>query len=234
MKKSFWIIIVLLILVIAATWYYQHYVTSTTVALNTTASSTPTDTTNSAGSGTQTFTSADGAITFDYPSLLTVNEKNNIITLTHSINYANTDACNMKGTPPAGGATSPTLTDFNVTIQDIDKPIVETIEQIDPTIATSSFSGEDITTSPGFIDNYSGAGYQGYAVTEGVEGCGYVTYYLPITTSETLVIQKQMIGALSSVADPANVAKILATPGAISPDQSTILFNNMMQTLQVQ
>ena len=230
MKKSFWIIIVLLILVIAATWYYQHYVVSTTVADNNAASSTSIDGGPETSNGSQVFTSADGSITFNYPSLLTVGEKNNIITLTHSIKYANKDACNMKG----DAVTSPTLTDFNVTIQDIDQPIVETIEQIDPTIATSSFSGEDITTSPGFIDSYSGAGYQGYAITEGVEGCGYVTYYLPITTSETLVIQKQMIGALSSVSDPASVAKILATPGAISPDQSTILFNNMMQTLQMQ
>jgi len=66
-----------------------------------------------------------------------------------------------------------------------------------------------------------------------VEGCGAVTYYIPLTTSETLVVRKDMIGALSSVADPARVTTILATPGAISPDQSDQIFSSIMQSLSV-
>ena len=34
--------------------------------------------------------------------------------------------------------------DFNITIQEINKPLVETVEQIDHSVATSSFSGQDL------------------------------------------------------------------------------------------
>jgi len=222
MKKYMWTILTILILIIAGTWWWQN--NQNTVPPDQTASTTPVTST------TKTFTSADQNVSFNYPTSLSVSQKNNIITLHHQINFLNTDACDFKGTAGA----SPTLTDFNVTMQMFNGTMASTAAVVDPTLATSSENIDGtLDVSPGLIDYYNNGSWNGYMVTEGVEGCGQITYYLPISTLRTLVVQKQLIGALSDVADPTNKARILATPGAISPDKSNQLFNSIIQTLQV-
>lgn len=220
MKKTIWIIVIPLIILVG---YFLWQANNTEVTIiNNGTSGTPVNTLN-------TFTSANQDISFKYPDIFSATQKNNIITLHHQINYANHPACDFKGDAP----NSPTLTDFNVTIQEINKPLVETVEQIDPTIATTSFSGEDLVVSVGFIDRTSLGSFPGYSITSSVEGCGFITYYLPISTSRTLVIKKDMIGALADIVDPAVRQKILAVPAVISPDQSTAIFNSIMQSFQV-
>lgn len=222
MRKLIWIIVVILIAVGA--YFFWQKSNTPIVVVNDGNIATSTDT-----SSIKTFISANKDISFKYPAILSVLQKNNIITLHHQVNYSNHDACDFRGDKPI----SPTLTDFNVAIQEINKSLVDTILQIDPTIATSSFSGEDVIVSPGFIDRFSAGNYPGYNITEGVEGCGMITYYLPISTSKTLVIRKDMIGALSDVIDPTVRDKTLAVPGIISPGQSDAIFSSILQSLQV-
>src|SRR5579872_1136003 len=111
MKKLLWILLII-VLIILGVWIIVREDKSTTTYVNTTGQAT---TTTDTGNNLllKSFSSADGSISFSYPTLLTVAQQNNIITLHHQINFTNTDACNMKGT----GTQSPTLTDFNVTMQ---------------------------------------------------------------------------------------------------------------------
>jgi hypothetical protein len=181
---------------------------------------------------TQTFTSADQSISFTYPAALSVSQKNNVITLHHQIAYSHSDACDFKGT----SGTLPNLTDFHVTIQMFNGTVASTAAVVDPSLTTNdktnnNFAGDVLKLNSGFIDSYNNGVWNGYTVTEGVEGCGRITYYLPVSTSRTLVIQKQLIGELSSVSGMRMT--ILALPGIISPDQNTTILNAIIQSLSV-
>jgi hypothetical protein len=217
MKKTIWTLI--LIIVICGVFFGWH------------RRSTPVPTPQDQPiSNNQTFVSADQNITFTYPSNLSVNQRNNIITLNHQINFVNHPFCDFKGDV----GTSSTLVDFHTTIQLLNMTVASSAVSIDPSMATSSNLTDDVLKlNPGFIDTYNTKSYNGYMVTEGVEGCGTITYYLPISNSRTLVIQKDLIGALSHVADTVTKAKILAVPGVISPDQSNTIFDSILQSLQV-
>jgi len=224
MKKTFWIIIALVIILLGF-WLWESTTSTTSYTADQNNQATSTTPNNNV-----TFTSADRSIIFSYPTILTVTQKNNIITLHHEINFSNHPACDFKG----DAGISPTLTDFNVTMRTFNVNIALSAQTFDPSLATSSENIDGtLDLSPGAIDPFNTGEFNGYMVTEGVEGCGYVTYYLPISNSRTLVIQKEMLGAFSSVADPSQMAKILATSGVISPDQSNSLFNAIIQSLQV-
>jgi hypothetical protein len=217
MKKIIWIIVAIVVFALGYFLWPKRIEQTSTPPDQTTVD-------------TAIFTSADQNISFTYPKTLSVIQKNNIITLSHTIKFANTDACDFKGT----AKTSSTLTDFHTTIQLLNMTIASSAVTIDPTMATSTnINGDVLLVSPGFIDTYNAGQWNGYMVTEGVEGCGQITYYIPLSSSRTLVIQKQMIGALSDVADPTNKAKILATPGAISTELSNTIFSSLLQSLTV-
>ena len=157
MKKVTWFIVII-VLIIGGYFLWQNNNTQT-IVINDGTTTTSTIT-------TKIFTSANQDITFKYPDSLQISQKNNIITLHHQINYVNHDACDFKGDKP----TSPTLTDFNVTLQEINKPLVETVEQIDSSLATTSFSGEDLIVSAGFIDRVSLGSFSGYSIISSIEG----------------------------------------------------------------
>lgn len=178
---------------------------------------------------TEQFTSADQSIKFTYPTELSVTQKNNIITLHHQIVFQHIDACDFKG----DGTTTPNLTDFHVTIQLFNMTVASTSKIISPYIPEENIQGDTLKINPGFIDTYNNSPWNGYAIFEGAEGCGVVTYYLPISSSRTLVIKKEFVGELSDVYNPATKEKILAVPGVISPSQSESLFNALVQSLQV-
>lgn len=217
MKKTIWIILIILVGI-------GGYILGQRKSVSKSNIPTP----QIAETEQKTFISADQSITLKYPDNLSVSQKNNIITLRHTIKYQNYPACDFKGDAPQ----SPTLTDFNTTVQLLNLTVASTAVMIDQSMGTYT-NDNVLKLNPGFIDIYNKHSYNGYVVTQGVEGCGVITYYLPISSSRTLVIQKDLIGAFSDIASSTEKQKILAIPDVISPEQSETIFDSLIQSINI-
>jgi hypothetical protein len=127
----------------------------------------------------------------------------------------------------------PRLTDFRVTMQKMNKDLVDTMKTISPYIPQENFVNNQVVESPGFIDKFSVGTLNGYAIYEGAEGCGQTTYYFPIKDDQTLIIGKASIQILSGVVSNEKAAEVLAVPGVISKEASEQMFLSILQTLSI-
>ncbi len=223
MKQITWVLVGIIIIILGYVIYKENQslpplpvdtATSTTAGQNTLQS---------------TFLSADKNISFTYPSVITATEKNSTITLHHEINYAHVDACDFKGD---GTNLTPTFTDFHLTMKAYNMNIASTAATVSPYIPAENYSGNTLKVNPGFIDAYNNGIWNGYVIYEGAEGCGQVTYYLPLSSTRTLVLQQMIIGEFSSVASEENKQKILAQPGVISPKQADQIFSDLIASMK--
>lgn len=168
-------------------------------------------------------------LSFKYPKILTASTTNGIVILHHDIPYENHGDCDMMGDEK----TYPRLTDFKVTIQKINKDIVGTMKTVSPYIPQENFVNNKVVASPGFIDVYNVGTLSGYAIYEGAEGCGQTTYYFPIESNKTLVINKASIQILSGVIAKEKMEEVLAVPGVISKEKSEEIFTGILKTLEI-
>lgn len=211
MKKII-LFIVVVVLAIGSVWYVKN---RTKVSVD---------------SAVKTYKNSDLGISFTYPITLTASTTNSVITLHHDIPYENHGDCDMVGDTK----TYPRLTDFNVKIEKISKGMVDTMKIISPYIPQENFINDSVVVSPGFIDVYKVGDFDGYAIYEGAEGCGQTTYYFPISSDKTLVINKMSIQVLSGSIRVDEQAKVLAVPGVISRQESDKIFTSILNTLKVQ
>jgi len=168
-------------------------------------------------------------ISFDYPKNLTASTTDGVVVLHHDIAFENNGDCDMMG----GENTYPRLTDFKVTIQKIDKNLVNTMKVVSPYIPQENFVNNEVVVSPGFIDAFEVGTLSGYAIYEGAEGCGQTTYYFPIKSDETLVINKASIQVLSGVTGKEKQDMVLAIPEVISKEKSEEIFISILKTLEI-
>jgi len=168
-------------------------------------------------------------ITFDYPKILTISASDEMVTLHHDIPYQNHGECDMMGDENV----YPRLTDFRVTFQKIEKNLVDTMRIISPYIPQENFVNEEVVESPGFIDKFQIGKLDGYAIYEGVEGCGQTTYYFRIKDNQTLVVGKASIQILSGVIVKEKMEEVLAVPGVISREKSEEMFESILTSLKI-
>ena len=103
--------------------------------------------------------------------------------------------------------TYPELNDFDVYLETIDSPL----------------RGEE---------EYAMGILEGSRTYVGAIGCGKVTYYFPITDSQTLVITYQLIQILSDHVPPSTRDKILKVTGAISQEEHKEIFENILTSFR--
>ncbi len=175
------------------------------------------------------YTHTSEEMTFTYPAFLYKETKEGVVSLHHDIPYKNTGACDMMGDEK----TYDTLTDFHVTLRIASTSLVHTVRQMSSYIPEENFDGDILKANPGFIDTFEIGSFKGFAIYEGAEGCGFTTYYFPISGNRTLVIQKESIQALSGVRGQEEIQKILKIPGSIAPDASDILFKEIITSLTI-
>lgn len=166
-------------------------------------------------------------LSFIYPRELTLSEKTDAVVLHHEIPYENTGACDMMGDEK----TYDTLTDFHVTLRIASTSLVQTVRQMSSYIPEENFDGNVLKVNPGFIDSFEAGALKGFAIYEGAEGCGFTTYYFPISGNRTLIIQKESIQALSGVRGQEEVQRILKVPGSIAPSVSDKIFKDILTSL---
>ncbi len=175
------------------------------------------------------YTHTSEEMTFTYPAFLYKETKEGIVSLHHDIPYKNTGACDMIGDEK----TYDTLTDFHVTLRIASTSLVKTVRQMSSYIPEENFDGDVLKVNPGFIDSFEAGSLNGFAIYEGAEGCGMTTHYFPLPGNRTLIIQKESIQALSGVRGETLIKEILAVPGAISKEESEMMFMSIVNSLTI-
>lgn len=208
-------IILVLVILFLATGIFWYIKNSETTPVNT---------------DTKTYRNASLGIYFSYPKTLTASTTSDMVELHHDIPFTNNGDCDMIGDEK----TYERLTDFHMSLQTLNKNLVDTMKTLSPYIPEENFVNGEVVESPGFIDRYSAGSFSGFAIYEGAEGCGQVTYYFPIKNNNTLVIRKASIQALNpSVRSEENINAVLAVPDVISNEKSEEIFNEILKTLEV-
>jgi hypothetical protein len=181
-------------------------------------------------SNTKQFITPERDLSFTYPTSLSLSQSSGVITLSHDIAFAHKNFCDLSGEDIK---IYPRLTDFSLSVTMYKKNLVETVKEHDPHLLPENFTKDSLVLSEGFIDAAQLGSYYGFSINEGVEGCGRITYYIPITESKTLVIVRKKIGELSPVASKDLVGSILKVPGSISPERNDAIFTNIVNSLTV-
>lgn len=181
------------------------------------------------GEPTKLYTNSQINLSFSYPKTLTASTTDNVVILHHEIPYVNSGACDMMGENKIYNR----LTDFEMTIQVMDKNLTDTVKKLSPYIPQENFVNGELITSPGFIDTYTIGMLSGFAIYEGAEGCGQTTYYFPIESEKTLVVTNASIQMLSGIVAEWKTAEVLSVPGVIPKDQNKEIFENIMESLKI-
>ncbi len=168
-------------------------------------------------------------IQFSYPSNIAVNEFNGIISLSHSIPFENHGDCDMKGDENI----YPNLNDFGVSVQIKAGTVAQVVKNLSPYMPEENFTADGLKINPGFIDEAQIGDFKGFSILEGAEGCGHIIYYFPVNGGRTLVITKANVQMLSNIIAPEVREAILKVPGVITPEQSNLIFNQIMDSLKV-
>jgi len=171
----------------------------------------------------------NGDIEFKYPQNIIVTEKDGQVTLNHNIPFQNHGTCDMRGDEQ----TYPTLDDFNVYIRIMDGNLAQAAKSSSSYMPAENFASDTLKISPGYIDKYQVGDWSGFAIYEGVEGCGHTRYYFPVNSAKTLVVTKDMVQQLSGVMSSNIKEEILKVPGAISPEESDKIFRQILESLKV-
>ncbi|HEY4505809.1 MAG TPA: hypothetical protein VJG67_03920 [Candidatus Paceibacterota bacterium] len=178
-----------------------------------------------------TYKNSSLGISFTYPKILSANTINGVITLHHEVPFTHHDYCDFKG---EGDTTINTLTDFNVTFHISDKNLVDTMKTESPYIPEENFVNGNVVASPGFIDSYTSGGFSGYAIFEGAEGCGFTTYYFPVSSDKTLVVRQDFITVFTGAIDVENMKAAEAVPGVINRETEKSYLESIFKTLKIQ
>lgn len=170
-------------------------------------------------------------IAFKYPKNLLVKGTNQSVVIHHDVPFEHHDYCDFKG---ESTTTSPTLTDFNVTMHMSDKSLIESMKYESPYIPEENFLNGKIVPSPGFIDPVDFGNLKGFSIFEGAEGCGHTVYYLEVSDKKTLVVVNDFITIFSGSIDTEHEKEALAVPGVINKESSIDIFNAIIKSLTIQ
>ncbi len=179
---------------------------------------------------TKVSTNRTSGISFTYPQILTVTQKDDQTTVHHEIPFVHHDYCDFKG---ESTTTIPTLTDFNLNMYTRNENYVTVMKTESPYIPQENFVNSEVVPSPGFIDTITVGTLSGFKIFEGAEGCGQTTYYFPITNKKTLVVKQQFITIFSGAIDVDQGVEALKVPGVISKEKESEILKDILESLSV-
>ncbi len=184
---------------------------------------------NSSTNNWKTYQSKDNVFSFQYPSKLTLNESAGKVELSHQVPFKNYGDCDMKG----DSIVYDNLTDFKATFQIVNGTIKQAVEEISPYMPAENFVDDTLKINPGFIDSYRNGNLSGFAIYEGVEGCGHTIYYLPVADGKVLVATRNMVQILSGVISSNLADELLKVPGVINNDENKAIFEQILGSVKI-
>lgn len=174
----------------------------------------------------KTYTNKNLGIELKYPKQLLLSSIDRGINLKHSIFYKHGDFCNLKEEKMIND-----MVDFDLKIQIFTKNLKETIQNTNSHTLDSLYkNGQLMADSPGYFERISIAELNGYKLWQGVEGCGEIDYYFPLSDSKTLYLSRSLVGELSNTSGLKD--EYLKLPGIISPTQEENYFSQILSTFK--
>lgn len=166
-------------------------------------------------------------LSFPYPKMLTASTTKEVVILSHDIHLPHPDFCNMKDE----SLVYERLVDFNISIHLENLGLVDTMKTVNPYIPQENFQNNEVIESPGFIDSYKVGDLSGWKIFEGAEGCGQITYFLPVSSSKTLVVTQELIPIWSTIIDQSFAEKAKKTDGYIGTSTAESIFEQILKNI---
>lgn len=172
---------------------------------------------------------SDASVEFKYPPVLEAKQKDGDVAITHSVVYKHTEPCDFIGDAPV----KEKIYDFGVYVSVLDANLKDAIIKNEHSdfFVKEFFENNTLKLAEGYVDPISAGTLNGFQITNGVEGCGQFTYYFPVSSAKTLVINRPFITELSGVVG--NLETYLNLPGIIAPEKEKEFFNTILSTLKV-
>lgn len=172
---------------------------------------------------------------FEYPSLISVKQEGETVTLNHSVAYKHPDPCDFKGDPRT--PLKEMISDFGISLMVFNKNLKDSIQSNESDYVAKSFDENGAliasTETTGFISKFSAGSLDGFEIVKGVEGCGVYTYYFPISFSKTLFVKRPFVSELTPVGT-GQYQTYLNLPGIISPIKEKEFFVKILSSLKVE
>lgn len=163
-----------------------------------------------------------------YPSnKITISQEGNKIKLSHSISHEHPDPCEFRDNMPL----LKFLTDLNVSIEVANKDLgAAVIINEGDYLASNILPDNKLKIEPNFIDEFNIDSLKGYQITTGVEGCGRLAYYFPLTSNKTLIVIRSFITEFNPIV--LDYQEYLELPGIIPPNEEENLFNKILSSFK--
>ena len=110
------------------------------------------------------------------------------------------------------------FTDFGVSIKIVNQNLKTYLQ-------SSSYPSWDYVSK----NIFKFGSWDGYRVTQGLEGCGSDVYYFPVSKNKSLIISRSLIPEFTTAPDT-NVQRL---PGIITPYQNEKIFAEILSSLKV-
>ncbi len=177
----------------------------------------------------QTVENAKRGFSIRYPAgLLDIHPSEPGFVLEHSIPFQHPDPCDESG----DAAILPELTDFKVRMEVLPMSLQETVKARESEYFISSYlQDNELKLDPGFVDKVNFRNLSGYRIFSGAHGCGEFTYYFPLNPQQTLHVRRSIVPELTAI-NPEH-EKYLALPGVIEPKREQILFEQIMNSIEI-
>ena len=166
---------------------------------------------------------------FEYPSLISAKQEGEIITLNHSIVYKHTNPCDFKG----DALPLENFSDFGVSFIVSNKNLKDAVQTNEGSdyVVKNFFENNTLKLSEGFIDSFNAGSLNGFQITSGAEGCGRYTYYFPMSSTKTLVVNRSFISEFNPI--NGDYQTYLNLSGIIPPNQEKEFFVKILSSLKV-
>ena len=160
-------------------------------------------------------TYSNSNLSFKYPPLLSLEKQGETIGLSHSIVYKHPDVCDFTGDAPPRER----LYDFGFNFSVVNSSVKDWVQSFE-------YPGWDYVSS----NPYKLGSWNGYKISEGIEGCGMDKYYFFISPAKTLVIDRAIVTEFNPIVG--NYQTYLNLTGVISPSQADEFFTKILSTFK--
>lgn len=162
----------------------------------------------------------------EYPSLASVMEVGNIVTLRHAIPFSHPNPCDFQG----DARPLERLTDFQLSLMIQNKNLRDSVQinEGSDSIVNNFFESNTPSFSDGFIDPFKAGELDGIRITSGAEGCGKHSYYFEISPGKTLVINQPFVAEFNIE----GFEKYKNFPGIVSPSKASEFLNRILSSFK--
>lgn len=176
----------------------------------------------------KTYVSPDKKMEFKYPGdLLSFSESDKGMSFVHSVPSKHVDPCDMRD----GAAELSAITDFKADFQYLKKNLAGAVTASEQSFFLEEFlEGNTLKISPLYIDGVKFGSFEGYKITNSVEGCGEYVYYFILDDKNTLRVTRTIVAELGSTQTDSR--ENLKIPGIIKPEEEELIFERMISTLK--